>query len=501
MRRSIHVCLAILVPALIAGACKDPEAPRGPGAISITASSQTQEPFYFEFGVSIDGGTPRMMVPFEPSTFLVGGLAHGSHTITVSSVPTTCTGGTPRTVSLRGDDTAKVQINLVCARTTGDLIVSVTTTGSSFDPNGYFVLIDQYPAMTIGVNATVTLPFLFPATRTISLGDVDSNCSASAAKTVTITAGGTATATFTVTCLPAAFIRLVTAATGADRDPDGISLAIDQGTPTQRSPSATQYIKVSAGAHTYAIADVQPNCTLAGAATGSFTAAAGDTVTVDAASTCTAIPAGVAGFSSADIAGDTLSNTGNNANAAHDIRMVSARYTPGWVILVFRFSRQIISSAGQVAAGLFGQIDIDADESVSTGLPPLMNAFGGNATQGAEYSISLFELDSVSAPVYNETFTSSTYMGRARVRFDADSVSISIPLAKFGNDDGNMTITAIVGTQDRPTDYAPNTGVITARVPASAGVAVRSLAPEHIVTPRRASARAASATGKWRRSR
>ena len=51
-------------------------------------------------------------------------------------------------------------------------------------------------------------------------------------------------------------------------------------------------------------------------------------------------------------------------------------------------------------------------------------------------------------------------------------------LAKLGGDDGRMTISAVLGTFDRPTDIAPNSGVILAR-PASALVAgLLVLAPE-----------------------
>src|SRR5439155_14691920 len=99
----------------------------------------------------------------------------------------------------------------------------------------------------------------------------------------------------------------------------------DGGTAIQRT-SATQNIRVTAAAHTWTLADVSPNCALVGASSGSFTGVGGDSVTVSAAMTCTAIPQGTAGVSIADAAGDTLGNP-SNASAGHDIRNISTRYT------------------------------------------------------------------------------------------------------------------------------------------------------------------------------
>ena len=66
---------------------------------------------------------------------------------------------------------------------------------------------------------------------------------------------------------------------------------------------------------------------------------------------------------------------------------------------------------------------------------------------------------------------SDTTVHRVPLKLEGDSVIVRIPIAKLGGDDGNMTITTIIGTVDRPTDIAPNSGVILARPAAGAVVA------------------------------
>jgi hypothetical protein len=54
-----------------------------------------------------------------------------------------------------------------------------------------------------------------------------------------------------------------------------------------------------------------------------------------------------------------------------------------------------------------------------------------------------------------------------RTTVDADSVRFVVPFERLDGDDGNVTLTAIIGTPDRPTDLAPNSGVLLSHLPAS----------------------------------
>ena len=461
---------AVATLIVLVAAC-DNTAPRGPGSITVTSSAQVLEPSFFEYGVSIDSGTPRMVIVGDILSFTARGLAHGTHSVTTTALPTTCTGGQRRDVDLRGDDTAVVTISIQCARTTGDIGVSVSTTGSSLDPNGYYVIVDQAVAGILPSNGSTVIRYVPPGGHGVALANVQGNCTASPAQTITVGVGAMTNVVFTVTCAPTATLQFIASQSGSERDPDGVTVRLDGGAASRNPMSGSRSVTVTAGTHSYVIGDIAPNCSLGGPASGTVTLGQGETATITTTLTCAAAPIGTVGVVAADAAADTLSNASRNPAAAHDIRAVSARYDAGWIILVLRFARPPGSSYNS-APGLHGAIDLDTDEKVATGITPLINAFGGSASQGSDYSIDFFDTDSISAAIYSNLANED--LGRVRTKHEGDSVIVHIPLEKLGNDDGNMTVTMVLGTADRPTDIAPNSAVITARIPAGMIVDARS---------------------------
>ncbi|HEU4996543.1 MAG TPA: hypothetical protein VFT29_17120 [Gemmatimonadaceae bacterium] len=494
MRRKLAVRTrgALVVLPLVA-ACESSSAPNGPGTILISASSTLLEPQGFLFGVAIDSGTPRMLFAGQSETFVTPGLAAGRHSVTVSGLPAVCAGGQRRDVDLLGNDTASVTIAIECARTTGDIRVDVVTTGADQDMDGYLVLVDQTPRGLTPANGTATTMFISPGQHTIALADVAPNCKAGSAQTVNVTPGVVATADFAVTCAQVGTLRVVTSASGADRDPDGLTLRIDNDTEIRGQSTGTIETKVSVGTHSYRIGDVAPNCTMSGPASGSVTVAGGETVTLDAALTCTEIGFGTPAAVVADAVDDTLAKPTSGTPPANDVRSVTARLAPDWLIIVMHFAKPPISSAGGAPGALYGYLDLDVDENPSTGEPPIINAFGGTVSQGVDYSVVLFDSDSVSAALlsYGGARLGSV-AGRVRTKYEGDSVVVQIPLNKI-SDDGNVTITSVIGTSDRPTDLVPNAGVIV--VHAAAEPLVTQLARP--TPPIGGIAAARRQTGKW----
>jgi hypothetical protein len=111
-----------------------------------------------------------------------------------------------------------------------------------------------------------------------------------------------------------------------------------------------------------------------------------------------------------------------------------------------------------------------------------MNVFGGNASQGVEASLSF---NGGTSPI-GIVFTSSGGFGIVRTTVDADSIRFLIPFERLDNDDGNLTITAIIGSTDRPTDWIPNGGVLTSHMsasPPSAGQRRATMASARLISP------------------
>ena len=89
------------------------------------------------------------------------------------------------------------------APATGDLTVTTTTTGSSLDPDGYIVTVDNATSQPIATNGSVTFAGLSPGDHSVALSDVAANCTVTSANplTVTIVSGEPATADFAISCV------------------------------------------------------------------------------------------------------------------------------------------------------------------------------------------------------------------------------------------------------------------------------------------------------------
>src|SRR5205809_847801 len=111
--------------------------------------------------------------------------------------------------------------------TTGDLIVTTTTTGSNL-PAGYTVMVDNGQPKTIGTTGNVTYPGLAAADHMVALS-VASNCTVSGTnpRTVSVPAGGTGHADFTINCAPTTGELVVTTATTGANLPAGYTVTVD----------------------------------------------------------------------------------------------------------------------------------------------------------------------------------------------------------------------------------------------------------------------------------
>lgn len=467
--RAVRVAPTVLAITLVA--CGEAAAPRGPGSLRISSSATVPEPFLLSsYGIAIDGGTPLLVPAAQNASLMVNGLAHGTHRVALTGLPAACSAGeNTREVTLKGDDTVQVTFSIVCTRTTGDLRVTTITTGTDIDPDGYLVLLNQAPRAIIGANGVSMLSFVPAGTYAVALSGVATNCTGGAAQTVTVVAGAQATALFNVSCTAVAYIRVASSTSGTDPDPDGVTLRIGQGSPT-RLRSGTSTLRAPTGSVSWTLGDIQPNCTLGGPTSGTATLAAGDTLTIDAAATCSAIGYGTATTVATDAAADTLANPQSSTARAHDVLQVTTRYATNWLILVMRFTRPVGGAGESNPAGLQGYIELDVDENTATGFPPAVNSFGGSSQQGVDYGLILFRATSSSVPLLKALGGDST-THRVPLAIEGDSVIVRIPLAKLGGDDGNLSITSVVGTEDRPTDVVPNSGVILGRQPTGGAIA------------------------------
>jgi hypothetical protein len=112
-------------------------------------------------------------------------------------------GDNPRAVTVAAGATAEVSFTIVCSATTGSIRVSVATSGSPIDPDGYTIKLDNRdPGQPVAVNGSATLSGVSAGRHSVALSGVASNCSVGdgASREVNVTVGGTAEVAFAVTC-------------------------------------------------------------------------------------------------------------------------------------------------------------------------------------------------------------------------------------------------------------------------------------------------------------
>jgi hypothetical protein len=172
------------------------------GGIHVVTATSGSQPDPDGYTVSLDQGTPQ---PIGTSGELtLGGLAAGAHTVGLSGVAANCTlqGDNPRTATVVAAQLTELTFSVTCVSVIGALAVTTSTSGTSLDPDGYSVQIDDRPGQPIGPSASVTIADLPAGSHTVLLAGVAPTCRVDGdnPRPAEITAGQTAALAFTVIC-------------------------------------------------------------------------------------------------------------------------------------------------------------------------------------------------------------------------------------------------------------------------------------------------------------
>src|SRR5437016_8037921 len=176
---------------------------------------------------------------------------------------------------------------------TGSLVVSTSTSGTSLPASGYTATVDGARSQPIGINSSVTFTGLTATGHTVALSGVPTNCSVSGgtSQTVTVPAGGTATAAFSVSCTTPPGNLTVTTSTSGSSLPSGYTVTVD-GTTSQSIgiKSSVTFTGLTATSHTVALSGVPTNCSVSGGTSRTVTVPAGGTATAAFSVSCTTPP-------------------------------------------------------------------------------------------------------------------------------------------------------------------------------------------------------------------
>jgi hypothetical protein len=201
--RSVTVTPGQATPVGFTISCFAP--PPGSGSVQITTATSGTSLDSDGYTVSLDGGNPQGIG--INGTLTIGSVPAGSHSLQLSGEAANCTvsGDNPRAVTISSGQTATIQFAITCEIPlpgTGSVQITAATSGSSLDPNGYTVRVDQGSPQTLTINGSRSVGNLAAGPHTVQLSGLAANCTLAGdnPRSVAVTAGQTATLAFAVTC-------------------------------------------------------------------------------------------------------------------------------------------------------------------------------------------------------------------------------------------------------------------------------------------------------------
>jgi hypothetical protein len=167
----------------------------------------------------------------------------------------------------------------------GRILVVVSTTGSSVDPDGFSVSVDGDTARFVPPNSEIALTGLSEGTHSVFLSGIADNCQVDGSnpRSVVVGSDGQANVAFSVVCAAATTggFTIIVSTTGTPVDPDGYLLSV-AGTMERaiEVDGRETYTGLTPGVHLIALKDVATGCALEGGNPQPFTVVVGKTVEV-----------------------------------------------------------------------------------------------------------------------------------------------------------------------------------------------------------------------------
>lgn len=160
-------------------------------------------------------------------------------------------------------------------------------------------------------------------------------------------------------------------------------------------------------------------------------------------------------FSFTDLTNDLLSGTAGPG--APDLTRVSGSVRTDSIVVTLTFASEVSPWSGGQQNGLDGFVDLDLDENTNSGIPSAIDEYGGNASMGVDFYVSLRDGNNGSRVQIVDAETGEATPIPAS--FSSRSVRFAIPRALVGDTDGTFRLAAVVGHRNaEATDFAPNAG-------------------------------------------
>jgi PKD repeat protein len=200
--RAVTVTPAGSTPVDYAITCAAP--PPNAGTLQVITVTTGDSPDPDGYNFALDGGANQPIAGNATASII--NLAPGSHRVQLSGLADNCRiqgGGASRSVNVAAGGTTDVTFRVSCSRPSGNIRVTVSTTGNPADPDGYLVQLDNVgPGRRIAADGNTRFEGVAVGSHTVSLSDNAPNCTITEgpSRTVAVTTEGTANVSFRVTC-------------------------------------------------------------------------------------------------------------------------------------------------------------------------------------------------------------------------------------------------------------------------------------------------------------
>ena len=178
----------------------------------------------------------------------------------------------------------------------GTLVVTVATTGSDRDADGYTLSLDGSGERPVEPDGRIVLSQVSPGRHTLGLGGLAANCAVDGQNPRAVTLGTTDTlmVSLTVACTATTgALRIATVTTGFRPDPDGYRVVVDEQPPREIVASGSMFITgLQPGPHLVRLLGIADDCTLDGDNPATAALEAGHTADVVFRLACGTLPAG-----------------------------------------------------------------------------------------------------------------------------------------------------------------------------------------------------------------
>jgi Tol biopolymer transport system component len=238
------------------------------GSLVVTTTTTGNDPDPDGYTVTLDGGITQPIG--AAATVTINNVPAGDRTVSLAGVEDNCTvtAPHPRTVAVPVGSSVQTDFEIVCSSITGTVQVVTATTGVDVDDSGYTVTVGGRPPQFIDVNDTVYVSGVVWGNRTVTLSNVDSNCTIAGdnPRMVTVPQRDTVQTVFEIDCEALTGSLTVSAnTTGSDLDDDGYTVSVDGGAPQALATNGqVVFSNMTTGDRSVLLAGIAPNCSVDG---------------------------------------------------------------------------------------------------------------------------------------------------------------------------------------------------------------------------------------------